>query len=137
MRRTCRELPVPGTGTSPSRESAALVLQEGRRLEVVFRRCERGDEALGTGTAAGPAQPGRDDSHPDLACQPIVDRCAEDDLRIVGSGLLDHLCGLVDLEERQIVAACDREQDAAGAVELRVDQRRTQRTLCRLTRPVL
>ena len=43
---------------------------------------------------------------------------------------------LVHLEQREVVAAGDREQDAAGADDLRVDQRRAQRALGGLARAV-
>ena len=48
-----------------------------------------------------------------------------------------HLGGLVDLEQGQVLAAGDREQDAAGADDLRVDQRRAERALGGLAGAVL
>ena len=51
--------------------------------------------------------------------------------------LADDLGRLVDLEEREVVAARDREQDPARADDLGVDQRRAQRPLGGLDRAVV
>ena len=48
----------------------------------------------------------------------------------------DDLGRLVDLDEREVVAAGDREQDAARADDLRVDERRAERALRGLARAV-
>ena len=49
----------------------------------------------------------------------------------------DDLRGLVDLEEREVVAARDREQDALRADDLGLDQRRAERPLDGLARAVV
>src|SRR5216683_5839504 len=97
-----------------------LVAEERGRLELVVGCCQRADETWGSRAApARAAEAGRDHGHPHLAGETVVDRRPEDDLRIVRRGLLDDLRGLVHLEQRQVVTAGDREQDAAGTVELR------------------
>ena len=61
--------------------------------------------------------------------EPLVDRRAEDDVRVVTRPLADDLGRLVHLVEREVVAAGDREQDALGADDVGVDERRAQRAL--------
>src|SRR4029077_12088685 len=80
-----------------------LALQEARRLERVFlgRLGPHRDPALGT---ARP-EARRYHRHPDLAGEPVVDGRAEDDVRVVGCGPAHDLGCLVDLVEREIVAA--------------------------------
>src|SRR5687767_15166835 len=53
----------------------------------------------------------RDDRDPDLLLELLVDHRAEDDVRVGVRRLGDGLGGLVDLPERQVAAAGDREQD--------------------------
>ena len=72
---------------------------------------------------AHPAESGRDDRDPDLAGQARIDGRAEDDVGLVRRGLAHHLCCLVDLDEREVVSAGDREEDSARADDLRVDER--------------
>src|SRR5581483_4537650 len=60
-----------------------------------------------------PAEPRCHHRDPDLAGETLVDRGAEDDVRVVRGGAADRLRRLVDLVEREIVAAGDREEDAA------------------------
>src|SRR6266511_916544 len=105
--------------------SNELVAQK-RWFELVLGRGECTDEAGGAASAAGAAEACGNDRHPDLAGEPVVDRGAEDDLCLVRRGLADDLRRLVHLEQRQIVAAGDREQDPASGAELRVDQRRAK-----------
>ncbi len=138
--RLCGQRMTPGDGAlhRPEPSHAAFggryVAQERRRLERV---AERAADAGKAAAAPGAADAGRDDRDPDLAGEPLVDRRAEDDVRVVGGGLADHLRGLVHLVERQVVAACDREQDAAGAGDLGLDQRAPQRPLGGLAGAVL
>src|SRR5687767_8315948 len=73
--------------------------------------------------ADGSGEAGRDHRDPDLAGEPFVDRRSEDDVRVVAGTAPHDLRGLVDLEERQVVAAGDRKEDPARADELRVDER--------------
>src|SRR5205823_10114459 len=100
--------------------SLALVLQEARRLERLF--------VGGLGSPrdallrAPRAEARRDHRDPDLSREPVVEGRAEDDVGVSGRRLADELRGLVDLVERQVVAARDREQDALRARDLRVDQ---------------
>ena len=84
-----------------------------------------------------PADPGRDDGDPHLALEALVDRRAEDDVRVVGRGLAHRLGRLVHLVEREVVAAGDREQDAARAGDLGLDQRAAKRALGRFLGAVL
>ena len=83
------------------------------------------------------AEAGRDHGHPDLAGEAVVDRGAEDDVRVVGRRRSHHLGGLVDLVEREVVAAGDREQDSLRAADVGLDQRRAQRALGGVARAVL
>ena len=53
----------------------------------------------------------------------VVDDGAEDDVRLRVGGLLDHLGRLVDLEQAEVAAAGDVEQDAAGALDVDLEQR--------------
>ena len=88
-------------------------VQERRQLGIDRRgSCPSHVELGPPGAAAHPAEPRRDDRDPDLAGQPRVDGRAEDDVRLVRRGLAHDLGGLVDLDEREVVAARDREQDA-------------------------
>ena len=54
----------------------------------------------------------------------LVDVGAEDDVGVGVRGLLDHLGRLADLDQRQVRAARDREQDRARAVDRGLEQRR-------------
>ena len=105
-----RSRPVDG---HPRRNDGRVSVEERRRLDS--RAPADGGERRG---AAVPPRPVAIDGDPDLAGEPVVDRRAEDDVRVVGRRRADHLGGLVDLEERQVVAAGDREQDAARAGDL-------------------
>ena len=57
-------------------------------------------------------EPGGDDGHLHLVAHAVVDDGAEDDVRLRIGGLLDHLGRLVDLEQAEVRAAGDVEQDA-------------------------
>src|SRR5436305_14132828 len=89
-----------------ARRARGATLRAGRRSEVAAR------------TAAAAAEAGGDDGDPDLAVQPVVDRRAEDDVRVVGRGGADHLGGVVHLDQGQVLASCDGEEDAARAGDL-------------------
>jgi hypothetical protein len=60
---------------------------------------------------------GRDDGDTHLITQRRVDDGAEDDVAVGVGRAADDLGGLVDLEEPEVVAAGDVEQDAAGALD--------------------
>src|SRR6266540_418304 len=87
--------------------SNELVAQKRGWFELVLGRGECTDEARGAASAAGAAEACGNDRHPDLAGEPVVDRGAEDDLRLVRRGLADDLRRLVHLEQRQVVATID------------------------------
>ncbi len=76
----------------------------------------------------------RDHGHPDLAAEALVDGRAEDDVRLVGSGAADDLGCLVHLEQREVMASRDREEDAACPGDLGVDQWRAERAFGSLPR---
>ena len=99
--------------------SNELVSQERGRFELVLGSGQCANEAAAAPRAA---EARCDHCHPDLPGQAVVDRRPEDDLRVVSGGLPDHLRSLVHLEQRQVAAAGDREQDAARGAELGVDQ---------------
>ena len=67
----------------------------------------------------------------------VVDHRAEDDVRVGRRGALDDLRGLVDLEQAQVAAAGDVEQDAGGALDGLLEQRARDRGLGRLRGAVL
>src|ERR1019366_3026354 len=117
-RRSCtRTSSIPGFRD----ERYWLVRQERRRFELVVA-AGAAEEGAGCGKSAAArcAEAGCDDGDPDLACQPLVDRGAEDDVRVVGRGSANDLGRFIDLVEREVVAAGDREEDAAGADDLGV-----------------
>src|SRR5579862_8781596 len=96
--------------------NGASVLEEGRDVEIVLaagaascagQRLRPAFRAV-RGPPAAAAEARGDDGDPDLAGQPVVDGRAEDDVRLVGGGAADRLGGLVHLDEREVVAACDR-----------------------------
>ena len=63
----------------------------------------------------------------------LVDHGAEDDVGLRVGGLLDHLGRLVDLEQAQVAAAGDVEQDAARALDVDLQQRATSAALAAST----
>src|SRR6266545_3035866 len=79
---------------------------------------------------------GRDDRHPDLVAEGVVDHRAEDDVGVGVGGRGDHLRRLVDLEQAQVGATGDVEQHAAGAVDRGLQQRRGDGLLGRAHRAV-
>src|SRR4051812_2233930 len=60
---------------------------------------------------------GRDHRHPDLVAQRVVDRGAEDDVGLGVRRLRHQRRRLVDLEQAQVGAAGDRQQDPVGPVD--------------------
>ena len=56
----------------------------------------------------------------------VVDDRAEDDVRVRVGGALDDLGRLVDLEQAEVAAAGDVEQDAGGALDGLLEQRRAR-----------
>src|SRR2546425_8258002 len=113
-----RWLTSPIAGSAARMTEVLDVAQEARRLEHVLDLAGR---ALGKrASPAAAAEAGRDHGHPHLARQLLVDRRAEDDVRVVGRALADDLRGLVDFEQREVLATGDREQDPLRADKLGV-----------------
>src|SRR5439155_5741682 len=108
-----------------------LLAEEARRLEQIRvglqRRCRERAARRAAATDTG-----RDDGHPHLAGEPVVDRRAEDDVRVVGRSAAHDLGRLVHLDQGEVVAARDGQEDAGRAGDLLVDERRAQRALGRL-----
>ena len=80
----------------------------------------RGDRPACRCAAAGgspPSKPGGDDGDPHLVAEGVVDDGAEDDVGLGVGRLGDQAGGLVDLEQAEVGAAGDRQQDAVGAVD--------------------
>ncbi len=76
-----------------------------------------------SGPPAGAVEAGGDDGDPDAVAEAVVDHGAEDDVGVVVGGLLDDLGRLVDLEQAQVLAAGDVQQDAGGALDRLLEQR--------------
>ena len=101
----------------------------GSRLGVAAsRRRSRGDVAV---------EAGGDHRHAHLVAERRVDHGAEDDVAVAVGGAGDDLGRLVDLEQAEVAAAGDVEQDAAGALDARLEQRRADRRPRRLDGAVL
>src|SRR6266511_3459452 len=98
------------------RQALLKLAEEARRLERVAV-ADRG------GPVTGHPEPGGDHRDPDLAGQTLVDRGAEDDVRLLCGGLADNFRGLVHLEQREVVPARDGEKDSPCADDLGVDER--------------
>src|SRR5690606_40843091 len=96
------------------------------------RRGRRGDR-LGRRLV----EAGGDDGDAHLVAEGVVDDVAEDDVRLGVRGLLDQAGGLVDLEEPEVAATLDGEQDAVGAVDARLEERGGDRQLGGLDGAVL
>src|SRR5688500_1804993 len=111
-----------GPTAQPSFRQALLlqIAQEPGRLQL----------ALAAGVVDRPpphrtgVETGGDNYHPQLACKLLIDAEAEDDVHLLDCSLANGLRGIVHIEEGQVVAARDREQDPLHAENLRVDQRR-------------
>src|SRR5450755_1842586 len=74
----------------------------------------------------------RDHRHPYLVAERIVDHGPEDHVRVRVGRALDDLGRLVDLEQAEVVAARDIEQDPGRALDRLLEQRRGDRDLGRL-----
>src|SRR5918998_1125257 len=76
------------------------------------RRLAEGGRALVPARRLLVAVAGRDDGHPHLVLgELLVDHRAEDDVGVRMGGVRDGLRRLVDLPQRQVAAAGDRQQD--------------------------
>src|SRR6185503_19606833 len=85
---------------------------------------EREILALAPLTAERPVETRRDHRHAHLPVHALVDDSAEDDVGVEIGGPGDDLGGLVDLEEADIRPARDVEQDAGGAFDGGLEERR-------------
>ena len=120
--------------------------QERRDVEIVVGDLERralpvvhADVAVAAaraGLLAGRARPRAavveargDHGDADVVAERRVDDRAEDDVRLRVGGRVDQLGGLVDLEQAEVVAAGDVEQDAGGALDGLLQQRAGDRGL--------
>ena len=81
------------------------------RPASLVRRMVGSASRRGGGGAA--VEAGGDDGDPDLVGELLVDVGAEDDVGVGMGGLADHLGRLGDLDQREVGAAGDREQDRA------------------------
>ena len=108
-------MPSSRSPPRPRRDGSAVFGAADRRLGGAARR-------LGAAVEAG-----GDDGDPDLVGELLVDVGAEDDVGVGVGGLADHLGGLGDLDQREVGAAGDREQDRAGALHRGLQQRRGDR----------
>src|SRR4051812_28967015 len=134
----------------------SAVAQEGRDVDVVVGDLQRRALALAdaraavapagavAGLLAGGARAGapvvearRDDRHANLVADLLVDDRAEDDVGGRVGRALDDLGGLVDLEQADVLAARDVEQDPGGALDGLLEQRAGDGLLGRLDRAVL
>src|SRR3954468_363182 len=134
----------------------SAVAQEGRDVDVVVGDLQRralafadaraavapagavaGLLAGGARTGAAVVEARRDDRHADLVADLLVDDRAEDDVGGRVGGALDDLGGLVDLEQADVLAARDVEQDPGGALDGLLEQRAGDRLLGGLDRAVL
>src|SRR5256712_6320129 len=95
-----------------------------------------GTELLGLGDLRGAApartvraESGRDHGDAHLVRERLVDHRAEDDVRVLVRSSGDDLRGLVDLEETDLLAARDVEQDPRRSFDRGLEQRRRH---CRL-----
>src|SRR4051794_11652937 len=95
-------------------------------------RAARGGAAGAGAAAAGAIEARRDHRDADLVAELLVDDGAEDDVRVRIGGGVDELGRLIDLEQAEVLAARDVEQDAGGALDGLLEQRRGDRRLGRL-----
>src|SRR5829696_134903 len=141
-----------GTSAKPARS----VLEERRDVDLVVRDLQRGALAIvhrhvaparlaaATRGVLGEQRPGghaleagRDHGDPNRVFQLVVHHGAEDDVGLRVGGLLDDLGGLVDLEEAEVPAAGDVEQDARGPLHRLLEQGAGDGVLGRFGRAVL
>ena len=116
-----------------SRSSSRISSDERWRSSIRGPR-SRGPRSRSARVARRPARskPGGDHRHADLVGQRVVDHGAEDDVGVAVGRRVDDLGRLVDLEQAEVLAAGDVEQDAAGALDRLLQQRRRHRGLGRL-----
>src|ERR687896_163455 len=127
---------------SPSGFPGGLsILQERRDVDLVLRDLERPSLAIvhrdvaapwlapAAGgvlgeqrQAARPLEAGGDHRDADAVRKAVVDHRAEDDVRVLVGGALDDLGRLVHLEQPQVAAASDVEQDAGRALHRLLEQ---------------
>ncbi|BFO20735.1 hypothetical protein SHKM778_71230 [Streptomyces sp. KM77-8] len=81
------------------------------------------EDVVPLGGRLAAVEAGRDHGDPDLVAEGVVDHRAEDDVGLGVGGLADQLGRLVDLEQAEVGAAGDGEQDATGAVDGRFEER--------------
>src|SRR5205085_1538703 len=74
-----------------------------------------------------PVEAGGDDRDAHLVTHGVVDDGTEDDVGVGVGDAVDDLGGLVDLEQPEVAAAGDRQQDAARALDGRLEQRARDR----------
>src|SRR3954451_24783031 len=143
----------PGRQRPAVRGRRSAVAQERRDVDLVVGDLERRPldaraavaaagrvaRLLARGAGAGGAvvEAGGDHRHADLVAHVLVDDRAEDDVRGRVRGALDDLGRLVDLEQADVAAAGDVEQDAGRALDGLLEQRTRDRLLGRLGRAVL
>ena len=80
---------------------------------------------------------GGDDGDAHLVAQGVVDDGTKDDVGLGVRRLLHEASGLVDLEQTEVGTALDRQQDAVGAVDARLEQRARDSEFGGLHRAVL
>ena len=119
-------------GTSKSSSSARSTSADGPPNRSSLAWKARGRLAGGQGQVGGggalpalvPAvEAGGDDGDPHLVAHGVVDDHAGDDVGVGVGHLVDDLGRLVDLEQAEVAAAGDVEQDAAGALDGGLEQR--------------
>src|SRR5262245_66497506 len=120
--------PFRGIALTQERRDVEIVVAdlERRALTVVDPRAAVARAALplrARGAQAGAVEAGGDHRHADLVGQPVVDDGAEDDVGVAVGRRVDDLRRLVDLEQAEVLAAGDDEQDADGALERPLEQR--------------
>src|SRR5918999_721232 len=155
----CGPSPPPRARPSvrdPAGHPAPSVLQEGRNVDVVFGDLQRAALAvvhlhvaaaplctpargvLGEERGAlGPLEAGGKHRDPHAVAHPVVHDGAEDDVRRRVGGALDDLGGLVDLEQAEVAAARDVQQDPGGPLDRLLEERTRHGVLGRLGCPVL
>src|SRR5262245_36184280 len=134
---TDRDSTPPAAGRGAGRRGGprpppSVLFQEARDVDLVDRRAHglaaRPGAARHGGLEPAPprsrAEARRDHGHLHLVAHVLVDDGAEDHVRVGISVTRHHLSGLVDLEQPEIQRAGDVEQDAGGAVERRLEERR-------------
>src|SRR5438132_1032974 len=156
-RMTSTARPVKRTSAGPRRTwstRAPRLLQEAGYVEVVLAaevevvaaaglehvlacaEAERGAAPVAPLLALVPAvEAGGDDGDAHLVAQRVVDDRAEDDVGVGMGDPVDDLGRLVHLEQPQVAAAGDVEQDAARPFDRRLEQRAGDGGARRVQRP--